>query len=91
MVAGLAWPRGPAPALFNAYVLVLGVAALFIGVRERRLGKINGGMLILSVLIVLRFFDMDIGFVAKGIVFIVLGIAFLLANIFVSRWMRRAA
>ena len=60
---------------------MLGVAALFIGVRERRLGKINGGMLILSVLIVMRFFDMDIGFIAKGIVFIVLGIAFLVANI----------
>lgn len=91
IVAGLFQPSGLMATLFNAYVLVLGVAALFIGVRERRLGKINGGMLILSVLIVMRFFDMDIGFIAKGIVFIVLGIAFLVANIFVSRWMRRVA
>ena len=75
--------------LFNLYVFVLGLAGLIIGVRERRISKINGGMLILAVLIVARFFDSDIGFVAKGVVFIALGVAFLVANIFVSRWMRR--
>lgn len=77
--------------LFNLYVFALGLTGLIIGVRERRIGKINGGMLILAVLIVARFFDINIGFVAKGVVFIALGVALLVANIFMSRWMRRAA
>ncbi|MBP7829450.1 MAG: DUF2157 domain-containing protein [Kiritimatiellae bacterium] len=64
----------------NGYLFALGLVILVSGARQRQLGKVNGGMLILGTLIIVRFFDSDLSFVAKGIVFILLGLGFLGAN-----------
>ncbi|HOW98166.1 MAG TPA: DUF2157 domain-containing protein [Kiritimatiellia bacterium] len=64
----------------NGYLFGLGLFLLVSGARQRQLGKTNGGMLILGALIIIRFFDSDLSFVAKGIVFILLGLGFLGAN-----------
>jgi hypothetical protein len=45
-------------------------------------------MAILSMLIIVRFFDANISFTIRGMLFIALGIAFLIANVAL---MRRAA
>lgn len=74
--------------LFNVYLLVLGVGTMVNGVRNLRLSSVNGGMFVISALIVGRFFDSDIGFVARGVVFIVLGTGFLAGNIILSRKMK---
>jgi uncharacterized membrane protein len=76
---------------FNAYVFVLGLGTLVAGVRARRAGTVNGGLVLLGALIAARFFDLDIGFVLKGVVFILLGIGFLASNLALARRRRRAA
>ena len=76
---------------FNAYVFVLGLGTLVAGVRARRAGTVNGGLVLLGALIAARFFDLDIGFVLKGVVFILLGIGFLASNLALARRRLRAA
>jgi hypothetical protein len=46
---------------------------------------VNSGMLMLAILIIARFFDSNIDFITKGAVFIVIGIAFLAANVMIAR------
>ena len=76
---------GSVQALFNFYVFATGVALLVMGVRRHQLGTVNGGMLILSALVLCRFFDSDLGFVLRGVVFIALGAGFLIANFLLLR------
>lgn len=78
-----------AVALFNLYLLAVGVSAIVGGIREERLGQLNGGMFVLAALLAARFFDSDLSIVARGLVFIVLGIGFLLINVWMLR--RKAA
>lgn len=74
-----------AAALLNLYVFAMGVGVLVAGFRSQRLGMVNSGMMILSALILIRFFDADLGFVARGVAFIVIGAGFLLANLLLLR------
>jgi len=78
-----------AVALFNLYLLAIGVSAIVGGIRDERLGELNGGMFVLSALLAVRFFDSDLSIVIRGVVFIALGIGFLLANVWMLR--RKAA
>ncbi|MEK7274465.1 MAG: hypothetical protein AAB110_04335, partial [Candidatus Desantisbacteria bacterium] len=71
--------------LFNVYLFVLGIATITVGVQNGRLSMVNAGMLMLSALIVARFFDSDIGFVLRGIAFIIIGIGFLATNLVMIR------
>ena len=71
--------------LFNLYLLTLGIGTIVVGLRNERLGTVNVGMLILMTLILARFFDSDMGFVARGIAFIILGIGFLTTNLVLMR------
>jgi len=71
--------------IMNVYVLALGVALIWLGVRDRRLGIVNLGMLITSALIIARFFDSDLGFVVKGLAFIAVGVGFLVTNVMLVR------
>lgn len=74
--------------LFNAYLFILGLATLVRGIWDRRLGAVNGGMLILILLIITRFFDSESGLLAKGGVFIVLGAIFLAVNLTFRKFKR---
>jgi uncharacterized membrane protein len=67
-------------ALFNVYLLALGLGALVAGIRGNRLGRVNAGLLALSALIVARFFDSDLSFLARGVAFILVGAGFLTTN-----------
>lgn len=74
------------PALiFNLYLIALGIVTLSAGLKDESLGTVNLGMLILLVLIVARFFDLDFSFMARGIAFIVCGAGFLLTNLYLLR------
>ncbi len=66
--------------LANLYLLALGVTTIAAGVRNERLDTINGGMIILIVWIAARFFDWKVGFIIRGIAFIVIGSGFLFTN-----------
>ncbi len=72
-------------ALFSLYLLVLSIATLVRGFRESKQGVVNGGLLMLTLLVVNRFFDTDFGLVTRGVVFILLGIGFFVANIVLVR------
>ena len=81
----------PGLVVMNAYVLSLAVGTLTAGFHRGRLGLVNGGMVLLMALIVARFFDTELGFVVRGVVFILLGIGFLVTNIVVARRLKRGA
>lgn len=73
--------RGVMPAIFcNAYFLVLSITVILRGVRQGSLGVLNMGMIMVAALIIVRFFDMNFSFVARGLVFVLLGSCFLIAN-----------
>lgn len=76
---------GGAMALFNLYVFAVGIALLVQGFRARRSGTVNAGLLVVFALILLRFFDEDLGFVFRGVVFVLLGLAFLAVNLVLAR------
>jgi len=73
----------------NIMLFALGIYNILLGGRKLRLGQLNLGMLLLIYIIVLRFFDMDLSLLQRGIAFIVLGIAFLVCNITVFRKKKR--
>lgn len=77
--------------LFNVYLFSVGIFTSAQGVREQRLGTINAGMLILMTIILTRFFDSDYSLLAKGIVFILLGAAFMTVNMVLMRHWKAAA
>jgi uncharacterized membrane protein len=71
--------------LFNLYLAAMGISTLVSGFRTRRLATVNAGMAILAALILLRFFDSNLGFVMRGIAFILIGCGFLATNLLLLR------
>jgi len=66
--------------LINILLLILGVMAIKIGVDKFHFGVLNYGLIIISVLIVCRFFDTNISFIVRGLLFVIIGVAFFLIN-----------
>lgn len=66
--------------LMNSYMLFLSIGVISTGARNSSVGIVNIGMLMLTALIVARFLDMNFSFVIRGLVFVFLGIAFLMTN-----------
>lgn len=71
--------------IFNVYLLILSISHIAMGFRNSNLSVVNRGMLMLAILIIARFFDSDISFVMKGIVFIIVGMGFLAVNFKLAR------
>lgn len=71
--------------IFNGFMLFLGVMYIVLGCRNTKLQQLNGGMAVLSLLLVTRFFDEEFGFMVRGIVFIILGACFLTVNLVMAR------
>ena len=71
--------------ILNAYMLGLSISVIAAGVREHNLAKLNLGMLMVAALIIARFFDMDVSFVVRGVLFVLAGIGFLVANVVIVR------
>jgi hypothetical protein len=80
------WPA----ILFNVYTLVLGIEFIVRGIRAESIARGNFGLLVIAALGFARFFDSDLSFVARGIGFIVVGTAFLIANLLFFRQRRHA-
>ncbi len=73
---------------FCAWLTGLGIAWMASGFRERRLSQVNAGMVILLIHVFIQFMRADIGYLARSIVFIVLGILFLVVNRYLSKQWR---
>ena len=67
---------------FNAYLMIMGVISIVVGIEQSKTAEVNAGMFIIAALMSARFFDSSFGFVARGVAFILIGIIFLAANIF---------
>lgn len=66
--------------LVNILVFAIGIATIYKGAKKDNLGILNYGLLIISALITCRFFDTDLNFVLRGLLFITVGAGFFIAN-----------
>ncbi|WP_299247007.1 DUF2157 domain-containing protein [uncultured Aquimarina sp.] len=66
--------------LTNALVFVLGITAIKMGADKFNFGILNYGLLIVSILIICRFFDTDMSFVIRGLLFVIVGTGFFMTN-----------
>jgi uncharacterized membrane protein len=62
--------------LTNVFILVLAVYTIREGARADHLGRMNYGLMILTLLIICRFFDTDLSFVIRGLLFVAVGLGF---------------
>lgn len=69
----------------NLCLLTIGLYYFWQGNKNSRLTLLNYGMIIIAAVIISRFFEMDISFVSRGICFVIVGLAFFLANYFLIR------
>ncbi len=69
-----------ATVLTNLILFAIGVSYIRRGGIENHLGLLNYGLLIITALIFCRFFDTDIPFVMRGLLFVLVGIGFFAAN-----------
>lgn len=74
-----------ASVLNNLLVLGLGVLAIKEGSERIDFSMLNFGLLIISGLIIARFFDTNMSFAVRGILFIAVGAGFFAANYFVGK------
>lgn len=70
----------PVIIMINLIILASGLYYIVRGVKNQHLIVMNYGLLILTALIICRFFDTDLSFVFRGILFVGIGIAFFLTN-----------
>jgi len=75
--------------VFNAFLFYLGIMYIVLGCRNEKLRQLNGGMAILSLLLVTRFFDSGFSYLARSLVFIALGAVFLTVNLVMARRKRQ--
>ncbi|HTF32043.1 MAG TPA: hypothetical protein VK625_24470, partial [Flavitalea sp.] len=66
--------------LTNVLVLAIALTTTWRGAERDNLLLLNYGLLIMTVLILCRFFDTDLSFVVRGILFMVVGLSFFGAN-----------
>lgn len=66
--------------LTNVLVLVLGLFAIRIGNLRNNFGVLNYGLLIITILVVCRFFDTEIDFIVRGLLFVLIGLGFFATN-----------
>jgi len=64
----------------NILLFGIGIMTVREGAKINNLGVLNYGLLIIAALITARFFDTDLSFVLRGILFISVGIGFFFAN-----------
>ncbi|WP_223548620.1 MULTISPECIES: DUF2157 domain-containing protein [Aestuariivivens] len=71
--------------IINLLILAIGILTIKKGADTFHFGISNYGLLIIAVLIVCRFFDTDMSFVIRGILFLGFGLGFFLTNYFMLK------
>jgi uncharacterized membrane protein len=66
--------------IINALLLFLGVFSVKEGISHLSFGTLNYGLLIISALILCRFFDTNMSFVIRGLLFVSVGLGFFFTN-----------
>jgi uncharacterized membrane protein len=70
---------------FNLWLFAAGALTLGEGVRRLELGAANRGLLMLAALVIVRFFDTDLSFLARGLAFVALGAGCFGLNVWLMR------
>ncbi|MEO8474858.1 MAG: hypothetical protein ABI477_21835, partial [Chryseolinea sp.] len=83
-IVGISMPA-LAQVLTNFVILLFAVTTILSGARKNHLGILNYGLLIITALIICRFFDTDFSFVIRGLLFIAVGAGFFAANFYLIR------
>lgn len=71
--------------LINLYILAIGIWTIREGARQDHLGVLNYGLLVITALVACRFFDTDLSFVIRGVMFVLVGAGFFAANYWTLR------
>jgi uncharacterized membrane protein len=71
--------------LINFLVLAIGILTIREGASHHHFGILNYGLLIVTVLIICRFFDTNLSFILKGLLFVAVGLGFFYANYWLSK------
>ncbi|WP_452228003.1 DUF2157 domain-containing protein [Lacinutrix sp. MEBiC02404] len=66
--------------LVNALLFVLGLITIKIGADRFHFGVLNYGLFIITSLVVCRFFDTNMSFVVRGLLFVAVGFGFFITN-----------
>ena len=66
--------------LVNLLLFTFGLLTIISGTNQRSLMLMNSGLLIITALIICRFFDTDLSFVIRGVLFLSIGFGFFIAN-----------
>ena len=66
--------------LINILAFAIGVATIRDGAKQDNLGILNYGLIIITALVICRFFDTDISFIIRGALFILVGAGFFATN-----------
>jgi hypothetical protein len=66
--------------LTNVLVLAIAVLTTWQGAGRGNIIVLNYGLIIMAVLVICRFFDTDLSFIMRGILFMVVGLSFFAAN-----------
>lgn len=74
-----------AAVLSNIFILVMGIAAIKHGMARYNFSALNFGLIVISILIVCRFFDTNLSFAIRGLLFMLVGAGFFLANYFLAK------
>ena len=69
-----------AAVLINLIILALAIITIRRGAQKDHLGILNYGLLLIMTLVICRFFDTDLSFVIRGILFLLVGLGFFAAN-----------
>ena len=65
---------------FNIMCFGYGIYCVLQGVERVSLGRLNWGLMLIAILVTCRFFDTDLSFVIRGLLFITVGVGFFVAN-----------
>jgi hypothetical protein len=76
--------------LVNLIILVFAVNTIRSGAKQNHLGILNYGLLIITALVLCRFFDTDLSFVIRGLLFIAVGAGFFAANFYLIQQRKKA-
>ena len=74
--------------IYNAYFLLMALRVLFRGLEKKTMKLANLGILMIALQIIGRFFFLEISFIWRGIIFVAVGIGFLVSNIIMSRYLK---
>ena len=66
--------------LINFLILFNGIFTIWQGSKLNHLGILNYGLLTITALIICRFFDSNMSFVIRGLLFVIVGAGFFIAN-----------